>query len=357
LHPADPWVQEVGVDFVRNIYAEKFQILSTLQPCCVLEIGCRCGYFAATVLSACPQATYTAIDADLDADGGWAGAPALAQDMLARYFPGRATITIANTQELTELEGNFDLVHVDGDHSYQGALHDLHLAEKVTNWVLVDDVDHIEGVGRAMKDFLHSTGYYYIHMPTIRGDMLIHTKDNMLEVTRGYTLIEDDRLMRIAYCCEATSHLPGVMAECGVYKGGSAALIASGCPHKELHLFDSLGLPFDDIEGGHHKQGEFANSETELRKYLAPYTNVFFHIGIFPETAIDECFSLVHLDMDLYVSTKAALEWFLPRMVSGGIIVLDDLGWHHCPGVDQALKEVGRWEEVQKFNKQGVLVC
>ena len=108
----------------------------------------------------------------------------------------------------------------------------------------------------------------------------------------------------------STCALPGVMAECGTYKGGSAALVSRTCPHKTLHVFDSLGIPEDD-PGGVHRRGEFANTEAELRDFLAPY-NVQIHVGVFPHTAedLDEVFSFVHLDMDIYTSTKAGLDYF-----------------------------------------------
>ena len=35
-------------------------------------------------------------------------------------------------------------------------------------------------------------------------------------------------------------------------------------------------------------------------------------------------FSFVHLDMDLAPSTRAGLEFFLPRLVRGGILIGDD---------------------------------
>ena len=48
-------------------------------------------------------------------------------------------------------------------------------------------------------------------------------------------------------------------------------------------------------------------------------------------------FSLVHLDADLYSSTLAGLEFFYPRMVPGGIIIVHD--YSTLPGVAQALTD------------------
>lgn len=170
------------------------------------------------------------------------------------------------------------------------------------------------------------------------------------------TLLTDDRLEVIARRCKETAHLPGVMAECGVYKGGSAALISNTCPQKVLHLFDALGLPHDDIPGGGHRAGEFAAVEAEVRAFLSG-CNVVFHFGFFPDTAKgleEENFSFVHLDFDLYKSTKAALEFFIPRMVKNSFIVLDDYGWQACPGVKLACDELGL-DVVPTAPQQGVV--
>jgi hypothetical protein len=54
---------------------------------------------------------------------------------------------------------------------------------------------------------------------------------------------------------------------------------------------------------------------------------VQYYPGLFPATAeaVAACrFSFVHLDVDLYESTRAALEFFYPRMSSGGIILSHD---------------------------------
>jgi len=66
--------------------------------------------------------------------------------------------------------------------------------------------------------------------------------------------------------------------------------------------------------------------------------------GLFPDTAAgleSETFAVVHLDGDLYETTRAGLDFFWPRMVTGGVIVLDDYGLHDCPGVTRAVDELG----------------
>ena len=46
------------------------------------------------------------------------------------------------------------------------------------------------------------------------------------------------------------------------------------------------------------------------------------------------CF--VHLDVDLYAPTLASLEYFVPRLVDGGVIICDDYGAPLFPGAHRA---------------------
>lgn len=49
--------------------------------------------------------------------------------------------------------------------------------------------------------------------------------------------------------------------------------------------------------------------------------------------------SLLHLDIDLYKPTKVALEHFYPRVVPGGLVVLDEYALKDWNGESQALEE------------------
>jgi len=50
----------------------------------------------------------------------------------------------------------------------------------------------------------------------------------------------------------------------------------------------------------------------------------------------------VHIDVDLYQPTLAALEYFYPRLAAGGIIVCDDYGSLSFPGAYKAVEEFSR---------------
>jgi O-methyltransferase len=128
-------------------------------------------------------------------------------------------------------------------------------------------------------------------------------------------------------------------------------LLSLACPARTVHLFDTFtGIPWDGYDVGidGHRPGEFAAPMGEVREYLSDRPNVAYHPGLFPGTAVDGVFALVHLDADLYASTLAGLSWFWPRLSVGGAIVLDDWHWQFCAGVDKAVAEffAGRTDAV-----------
>jgi len=50
-------------------------------------------------------------------------------------------------------------------------------------------------------------------------------------------------------------------------------------------------------------------------------------------------FSLVHLDCDLKKPTMAALEYFYPRIVKGGFLVMHDHSSYCWKGAEEAINE------------------
>jgi O-methyltransferase len=153
----------------------------------------------------------------------------------------------------------------------------------------------------------------------------------------------------------------GAYAEVGVFRGASAKLICEAKGQTPFHLFDTFeGLP-DEIgeRDGRFKEGMFAANENEVKQRLCKYPAVDIHPGLFPKTASaikDLKFSFVHFDVDLYSVTKAALEFFYPRMLPGGRILSHDYG--QCEGVWTAFDEfiVNKPEKLQPMEATQVLL-
>jgi hypothetical protein len=131
--------------------------------------------------------------------------------------------------------------------------------------------------------------------------------------------------------------LDGSFAECGVYKGGTAKVLAKVIENevyqrKSLHLFDTFeGMPdIADLDPAPEKKGYYSDTSLEIvRDYLAEYGFITMHPGIIPSTfeSIKWDFAFVHIDVDLYSTTMDCCEFFYGRMVRGGIILFDDYGF------------------------------
>jgi hypothetical protein len=159
-----------------------------------------------------------------------------------------------------------------------------------------------------------------------------------------FTLLSPDRLFMIYQLGRYASCLAGDFAELGVYRGGTARLLAKTCPQKRLCLFDTFsGMPAVDPSIDAHRQGDFADAKLdEVKLRLSDCPRVEFFPGFFPETAspvANRSFAMVYVDADIYQSTKDALAFFFPRLVPGGVMLFDDYGSASCQGVELAIRE------------------
>ena len=128
-------------------YAMKGDIFRRYAPKRVIEIGTRCGYSLLTFETAAPGARYLCIDGAMDADS---------YDCLAhwRRLVDRhnidADLVVVDSHAIKSLPPA-DFAHVDGDHSYAGALADLRLVA-ASRVILADDCCNPE-VRAAVEQF------------------------------------------------------------------------------------------------------------------------------------------------------------------------------------------------------------
>ncbi|HWR51494.1 MAG TPA: TylF/MycF/NovP-related O-methyltransferase [Bryobacteraceae bacterium] len=175
-------------------------------------------------------------------------------------------------------------------------------------------------------------------------------------------LLNHAEACQIMSAVRAVAHVPGDIAELGVFAGASARLIADHMQDgKTLHLFDTFeGLPaVGEVDSKRFTAGEFSSTFESARDYLKNAPAVRFHNGLFPGTAAavsDHRFSFVHLDVDIYSSTLAGLEFFYPRMSRGGILITHD--YMSADGVTAAFREffTGKPEPVIELTGYQALV-
>jgi len=162
--------------------------------------------------------------------------------------------------------------------------------------------------------------------------------------SEGRTMMPIEHLENIAKAVEATKKLDGDMAEVGMWRGGSSKLIYL-IGGKNLYSFDTFeGHPeVMDVDKISQYKGKHKADEEEVRAYLREHNEIHVYRGIFPENSYairNKKFSFVHIDTDIYTSTRSCIEFFYPRMCPGGIIMLDD--YPTIPGVAKAIGEYFR---------------
>jgi O-methyltransferase len=228
---------------------------------------------------------------------------------------------------------------------------------------------------RKLQD-IHQTDYQII---MAQQQMLAGMKDaeprfhELYEKCRPYTMTSIERLYALYKSVEyiVSANIPGDFVEAGVWRGGSCMLIAEtllalGESSRRVFLFDTFaGHPRPDAEKdidiwgnraidewqrtrtkGDDNDGQWAYvSLEEVQANLAltgyPADGLVFVKGMVEETVQDvdarHRFALLRLDTDWYESTKAGLEHLFPRLVSGGVLILDDYG--HYKGQQLAVDE------------------
>ena len=164
-----------------------------------------------------------------------------------------------------------------------------------------------------------------------------------------YTLVSPERLHVLYTLALNAIHLRGDFWECGVYKGGTARMLAEflalhGRPGLKLHLFDTFsGMPKTDEKLDLHRKGDFSDTNLEeVRRVVGNPERVEFHPGWIPETFRDMSNSqvaLAHVDVDIYRSVRDCCEFIYPRLKAGGVMVFDDYGFPTCPGARKAVDE------------------
>lgn len=178
------------------------------------------------------------------------------------------------------------------------------------------------------KEGLHRPEEWAIQLKTGRISRELNAvRRSYKDKIRFYTFwLQSERINR--------QQLAGCIAEVGVYKGDTALVLHKLFPGRELHLFDTFdGFPAKDLKYESGKAAgyttkNFADTSLEaVKKRLGESNKIHYHGGYFPDTAAGlekQKFCMVSIDADLYQPTKAALEFFYPRLVSGGVIMIHD---------------------------------
>jgi len=189
----------------------------------------------------------------------------------------------------------------------------------------------------------------------------------IITAVRSFTMTSVERLISLV---DAVRHivkagLPGDIVECGVWRGGSSmaaalTLLDCGQTHRTLYLYDTfegMSSPTaDDCDFNgtsaaaqlkHIPRGQgiwCEASEADVRRNMEstgyPADRIRYVRGPVEETipsVIPHEIAILRLDTDWYESTRHELVHLFPRLVRGGILIIDDYG--HWQGARKAVDE------------------
>jgi len=197
------------------------------------------------------------------------------------------------------------------------------------------------------------------------------TEDDLsiIQACKNYSATSPERMYGLINGVRylVANQIPGDFVECGVWKGGSAMVMMKtlqqmGAADREIHLYDTFtGMTaptekdksafeadtqkaYDALkEKGGVCHWAYASLE-EARKNIAStgydQKKVHFIVGRVEDTLpaqAPERIAMLRLDTDFYESTKVEMIHLFPRLISGGVLILDDYG--HWEGARAAVDE------------------
>lgn len=172
------------------------------------------------------------------------------------------------------------------------------------------------------------------------------------------------------------NNLQGALAEVGVFRGAFSRIIKHYFPEKEMFLYDTFA-GFDTRDSTkEYESGEInpawgnlfkSVSFEKTKNYIGYEDTCHYRVGYFPDTIEPEernlVFSLVSLDVDLYMPTLAGLEFFYPRLEKGGYILIHEYNARSLDNfaIQQGIRQISSFggirEAVLEFEKKYGNVC
>lgn len=169
------------------------------------------------------------------------------------------------------------------------------------------------------------------------------------QLVKSHTLVDMYRCYELWALAKQCDKVDGDILEVGVWRGGTGAILAAATKsfRKKVFLADTFkGVVKAGDNDTVYKGGEHADTSVDLVASLLSsigLKNTVLLEGIFPDETYQkgpEKIALLHCDVDVYSSSKDIVEWCLPRMDAGAVLVFDDYGFFGCEGVAKYCDEL-----------------
>lgn len=192
---------------------------------------------------------------------------------------------------------------------------------------------------------------------------------DIIRFVQPYTMTSPERLYALIQAVRYVNgaSVKGTFVECGVWRGGSMmaaalTLIEGGDVSRDLHMFDTfegMAPPTDrdvSVDGQSASALLSSHEKMEIDSVWCYATldhvrnamsmtgygvdRIHYAKGKVEETIPQHApadIALLRLDTDWYESTRHELEHLFPRLVKGGVLIIDDYG--HWQGAREAVDE------------------
>ncbi|MDD2285815.1 MAG: macrocin O-methyltransferase [Paludibacter sp.] len=192
-----------------------------------------------------------------------------------------------------------------------------------------------------------------IHCLVINKMYIDDTSNTMYKSSFNLEYVRYRTLELISEMIKENPKLSGSVAELGVFRGDFSAQINRLFPNSQLYLFDTFeGFNESDVKYELNNNYTSTNvfrkvnsfKDTTIAIVMAKMCHpdkCVIKKGYFPESleGLDEKFIFVSLDCDLYLPTLAGLDYFYPRSLAGGYIMIHDYYAPAHPGIIKAVND------------------
>jgi hypothetical protein len=152
------------------------------------------------------------------------------------------------------------------------------------------------------------------------------------------------RVHTAIWCATQAARLSGDFVECGVHTGILSGAVMewldfSSLAPRKFFLFDTwAGIPSEQISDAERRSGvyemnrKYQNGDTlyaEAVKKFSRWPNAVLVRGRVPETlqVLGGAVAYVSVDLNVAAAEMGAVDIVWPKLVSGGVLLLDDYGW------------------------------
>jgi hypothetical protein len=201
-----------------------------------------------------------------------------------------------------------------------------------------DEVKRFDAALGELRAVFKDEIFYGDHLVTFQRNMGFLRDEKFTAAVLDQTRMVSERSMIwrfhvLAWAARQAKFLAGDFVECGVYEGVSTRILATYLEFARIakkwflyDLFDNAGGEGEGIVMEHHGPGLYER----VRASFAAIENICVVAGRVPDIfaqVVPEHIAFLHLDLNDANAERAALAELFPRIVPGGLIVLDDYGW------------------------------